>query len=479
MSNSQGFHLSLQPAPAWTAILSFFLFSGLGILAGAGSIIRLVFPAGSLVVGGFLYWRYPILYIGFTWWLWFLTPLFRRLVDYRSGWVDPSPMLLSPYLVTGITLITFLKFFPKSHRINALPFALAGIGVFYGFLIGLVKTTPMTAFRSLLDWLTPIAFGFYLFVNWQEYPSYRQNIQRVFLWGVLVTGCYGIFQYLVAPEWDKFWLINTQISSFGDPEPLSIRVWSTMNSPGPFASMMMAGLLLLFNSKHALKIPAAMSGYLAFLLSLVRITWIGWFVGFITLASSLKTRLQIRLIITILMMAIFIMPLITIEPFSDRIFTRLQTLNDLEKDNSATVRKDIYADGINQAFSNVLGNGIGNTFILEKDGILRPVVIDSGILDIFFTLGWLGGIPYLGAMIMMLFSSFQYSEFRFDPFMCAARAITVGSLATMGAGSAMLGPSGILLWGFLSLVMAGHKYHQYCVKKDSTATEQSELKKSN
>jgi hypothetical protein len=364
-------------------------------------------------------------------------------------------------VVTLIPLYTFLKELPKAYRQGGLPFILAFLGVFYGYLIGLIKTSPITAARSVLDWLIPIPFAFYFFVNWRDYPLYRQTIKRTFLWGVLVTGVYGIVQYLVAPEWERFWLISTKLTSFGDPVPLGIRVWSTQSSPGPFAVMMMTGLLLLLDSKGPLSIAAAGAGYLSFLLTMVRTLWGCWFVGLLTILTSLKPRLQMRLIVTILVMGLCVVPLVTMEPFADAINSRLQTLSNLEEDDSAKVRQKIYENGINSALTNALGNGIGNTFIVDKSGKILPIVIDSGILEMFFTLGWFGAIPYLGGLILLLFKVLQYSEFRFDPFMAAARAIGIGCFVALPGGSSMLGFSGLVFWSFLALTMAAHKYYQH------------------
>lgn len=464
LSNSppqRGFYLGLQPLPAWIAILALVLFSAVCIIAGAGSILRLAFPAGAFAVGVFLYWRYPILYIGFTWWMWFLTPLVRRLVDYRSGWVDPSPILLAPYLVTLVTLATFLKHLPRSYSQGGLPFVLGCTGVLYGFLVGLIKTSLITAARSLLDWLTPVLFGFHLFVNWRHYPKISQNIQRTFLWGVLVTGVYGVVQYLVAPEWDRFWLIESQLTTFGSPEPRKIRVWSTMQSSGPFAATMMAGLLLLFSSKDALRIPAAAAGYLAFLLSLIRAMWGAWLLGVITLLTSLKARFQMRLLITILVMAVCVLPLTAIDPFSQIISSRLETFTNIKDDTSFNDRSEMYHEKLSLAFSNGVGNGIGSRFFINQKGELEEIVLDSGILDIFFTLGWFGAIPYVGGLILLLFTLFQYSEVRFDPFMGAARAISLSLFVTLIINSGMLGVSGVVLWGFLGIGMAAHKYYHH------------------
>ena len=429
-------------------------------MVGAGSILRPLLVLDSFAVGVFLYRRYPILYMGFAWWLWFLAPFVARVIDYRSSFDPLRMVLLSQFLVMLVTLPTLLKHLPKVSRQEGLPFVLAFVGVVYGFLVGLINSSPITAFRALLDWLTPIPFGFYLFINWPHYPEYRQNIQRVFLWGVLVTGAYGVVQYLLAPEWDRFWLISTKISSFGDPAPFKIRVWSTMASPGPFAVMMMAGLLLLFTSKEALRLPAAGAGYLAFLLTMVRTLWGAWFLGILILMGSLKAHLQMRLIVTILMMAVCVVPLVTIEPFATTITPRLQTFSNLDKDGSANVRKGIYERGLNSALTNALGNGIGNTYI-AKDGKLEPVIIDSGILDLFITLGWFGAVFYLGGLLLLFYNLYQYSEYRFDLFMAAARAISISCFMMLPGGNPMVSFTGIVLWGFLGIAIAGHKYHQH------------------
>lgn len=448
------FNLGLQPAPAWTAILGLVLFSALCIVAGAGSLLRLAFPAGSLAVGIFLYFRYPILYIGFTWWMWFLSPFVRRLADFRGGFIEPNTILLAPYLVTLITIVTLGQHLPRTYRQGGLPFVLAFIGVFYGFLVGGILNSPMVAVRALLDWLTPVLFGFHLFANWRIYPNYRENIQRVFVWCALITGVYGVIQYLVAPEWDRYWLINTEMISAGTPEPMGMRVWSTMNGPGVFASVMMAGLLLLFGVKGALRLPASAAGYLAFLLSLVRSAWVGWIVGLLALGASLKPKLQMRFFITVLLIALCVVPLTAIEPFSEVINSRVQTLSNVQEDGSGEVRRQIYMDYLSKGASNLLGEGIGNKTSGEE-------AIDSAILNMLFSLGWFGIIFYVGGMILILFELFLSSESSFDQFAGSSRAIAIAMFVQLLFGSAMLGLPGVVFWGFMGIGMAARKYYQH------------------
>jgi hypothetical protein len=466
IQNPQAITKPQHPAVyAWLAIASLILFSAVCIAGGVGGVFRPGFVVLSFVVGIFLYARYTVMYVGFTWWIWFLTPLISRLIDVRSNFDESRFILVAPYLVALITFYTVFRNLPRAYREGGLPFILVLIGVFYAFMVGLVKApTYVTAARSLLDWLTPITFSFHLFINWRDYPSYRQNILKVFLWGVLVTGSYGIFQYIVAPEWDTFWLTSTKLTSMGEPAPLKLRVWSTMASPGPFAVMMMSGLLLIFNGGGIFTIPAAGVGYLAFLLTMARVMWGCWVVGLLGVITSIKPRLQMRLMVTIIAMALCVVPLSTMEPFSTAINTRLQTLANLEKDDSAQVRQKIYEEGLNNAISNSVGNGIGNTFIINKDGNLESIVVDSGILEIFFTLGWLGAAFYISGVVLLLVKLLQATESRFDTFIAASRAIGVACITAMPIFSVMLGLSGLVMWSFLGIALAGHNYHQQQAK---------------
>jgi len=441
----------------------------LGLLAGAGRFLVLVFPAGSLAVGVFLYVRYPILYVGFTWWMWFLAPFVRRLIDFQSGYTTPGSWNTAPLLVTSICFATLVQQLPKFRKQGSLPFILSLGSVFYGFLSLLIQR-PITiqAITILLGWSVPILFGFHLFTNWRDYPSYRQNIQRTFLWGVLVLGVYGIWQYLVAPDWDKFWLSQPETCAcFGTPNPLGFRVWSTMFTPWSFSVNMLAGLLLLFSNRSFLRFPAAGVGYLAFLLSFVRTVWLSWLLGLLILISSLKADLQMRLISGIVVVALLAVPLVNVEPFSSAIGSRLETFTNLGNDTSIVGRQKGLQGLTDPLLSEFLGKG------LSVKGLPAYVnatinLDDNGLVKMVFSLGWLGTIPYLAGIILLLLKLFQSSEGNSDVFAKAARAIAV-SIFIGGSGAINLFDAGDItmpLWGFLGVAMAAHKYyfHQRTVK---------------
>ncbi|EAW35726.1 hypothetical protein [Lyngbya sp. PCC 8106] len=442
---------SLQPALAWTAILGFTLVSTLCILAGLGKILNLLFPAGALGVGVFLYFRYPLLYLGFTWWLWFLTPLIRRLSDYRSSYTEPSPILLAPFLVTFITVITLWRNLPKIYQQGGFPYILSLLAVFYGFLIGLINRSILKVGIGLLDWLCPILFGFHLLMNWQNYLTYRKTLQRIFLWGVLVMGTYGVVQFLIAPQWDVYWLIKAEFASGGKPEPLGLNVWSTMASNQPFGIVMASGLLLLLvnPNKGTLSLPVTGVGYLSFLLARKRTTWASYLFGLLLLTGSLKANLQMRIIITLILTVISIIPLVTLQPFSDFLAARFSTLSELQEDNSAEARQETYSKLIDDALNSYLGGGIGG------------LAHDSGILSTLLDLGWFGTLFYLGGILILIFSLFQGSETRNDQFASAARAIAVSTFIQLPLTRSYVEVQGMILWSFLSLGVAAKKYYNF------------------
>lgn len=446
---------SRSEKPAWRAIFGFSLSIGLLLLIGAGPILVPLFPLGSVVLGVFLYRRYPLFYNGFTWWMWFLGPLIRRMIDYKSGYLTFGPWTLTPMLVTFISCITLIKYLPRTYRSGGLPFLLAIGSLCYSFMTAVIQQDTSAAVINFLGWSSPVIFAFHLFVNWRDYPSYRRNFQLIFMWGTLVMGLYGICQYLIAPEWDRFWLRHISNLTFGKPEPLGIRVCSTMNAPQTFANMMMAGLLLIFTNRGSQRFLGAGPGYLAFLLSRARSAWIGWFAGLIIFLLSLKSSLQMRLIITIMIGSFTIVPLTVIEPFSTVISSRIETLSGSpEEDFSYQQRAQGYSELFNVALSQFVGKGLGHH--IESDSIGSK---DSGILSILFSLGWIGSIPYLGGLLMLLLRLGQAPEKKVDLFASCSFAIVLGVLLQVGLNMIFDGSMAMLIWGFLGISLAANKYH--------------------
>lgn len=439
-----------QPVNPSKYIIGFFLFSLLLAMGGLGKILNLLFPAGALGLAWIFYKKYPLSYVTFTWWLLFLTPFIRRVSDYNGSFTDPSPMLLAPFLATIISLVSVYQNIPLMLSSAGLPFFLAFIGIGYGYLISIVQTSPVTATIAVLTWLSPITYSFHVFTCWRDYPIYKKNTERIFVWCVLVTGCYGVYQYLVAPEWDKYWLIQTGLfTSMGSPEPMGMRVWSTMHSPLPFATTMIGGLIILFVSRSPMRLPASAVGYLSILLTSVRTSWLGWFVSFVVLSVSVKSTHQVRLIMTVFSMAILVVPLATVPPFAEMISARIESLTNVEDDHSLNDRQDLYQRTLKQALGTIIGNGIGSS----------GPGFDSGVLDLLLSLGWLGFLPYIAGIAFIFMSVYMGNESSFDPFVAACRAIISGIFPMLLGGSVMVSVAGVVFWYFAALNLSAKMYY--------------------
>lgn len=357
-------------------------------------------------------------------WIWFLCSLIRRIVDLQAGWTNPSPVLLAPSLISFVSIIGVCQNLPNIIRDGGFPLLLCGASVTYSFFIGMASQSPTTTIINLLGWFTPILLGLHLFIHWRDYPLFQKNISKTFLWGTLVVGIYGMAQYFFAPEWDKFWMENTYrelgLDSIGKPEPFKIRVFSTLNAPQALGAMLMPGLLLLFNSKSAFQLPAAISGFLSFLLSSARSAWVSWIVGLLTYASFLTLRLQFRLILSFLIAILVLTPLIMIEPFSSAITPRLESLTNVKADGSVQGRAETFNRLIDDALVSFVGKGVG------QDGGAGN---DQGILILLFSLGWIGLIPYLTGIALAFLDIVQNPAMKTDTFSSSALAIALGSFS--------------------------------------------------
>ncbi|WAL58384.1 O-antigen ligase domain-containing protein [Thermocoleostomius sinensis] len=449
-----------QTKQAWQLIGAWSLFVALCLLAKGGKLLVPLLPFGSIVLGLFLYFRTPSLYVGYTWCYCFLGALIRRIIDYQSGYITPGRWGLISMLVSSICFITLVQQLPKAHRQGGLPFILSAISVIYAYVIGVAYRKIHLAYLvSIFEWLGPITFGFYLFSNWRLYPIYRQVTERVFVWGVLIMGIYGIFQFFVVPDWDRFYLENLSATSFGHPLPFKVRVFSTQSSPQSFASVMMAGLILLFGSSGSLRWPASGVGYLSFLLSMARSGWLGWAAGTVAYFPFLKLRLQMRFVLTLLIMVMLVAPLVNMEPFSAGINERLESLSDPQSDRSFEARSEGYSTILGLALSEFIGRGLGSTGPASSLG-----GGDSGIIPLLFSLGWFGLIPYMAGIVLIVFRVLQSGDGGRDSFVSATRAIVLGMLGQVWLNNIFSDVFALIFWGFLGIGMAASKYYAYYQK---------------
>jgi hypothetical protein len=379
--------------------------------------------------------------------------------------------MLAPFLVAGLTFFTLLRHAPKLQDFPFFPIGLASAGLLYGFGVGVLKVGMFAAAFDLINWIVPVVVAFHLVVHWRDYPRYRRLTQRTFSWGVLVLGVYGLWQYFALPVWDQVWMLNAPMGSIGIPEPLGVRVFSTLNSPGPFAVVMMAGLLVLLSGGGLQRWFAAVPGYASFLLSLVRSAWGAWLVGLFFLAAH-RGRSRPRWLAALAVTGLVVWPLLSFGPIADAVDARLQTISTLQQDTSFAARLKFYSEFAPQAFTNLVGAGLGSTGSATKltmGGELGQYGdFDSGIMAIPFVLGWPGGLLYAGGLIWFSSSALRGVK-QPDLFAAASRGIAAAVLVQLVFGNMATGVSGMVLWYFLGLAMAARLFYNRSVSDDGVA----------
>ena len=80
-------------------------------------------------------------------------------------------------------------------------------------------------------------------------------------------------------------MLNVQMNSFGEIDPMKTRAFSTMNAPAIYAAVAACGLLLLFNIKGKLRLLSAAAGFIGLILTLSRASWLTFAAGCVYLVG--------------------------------------------------------------------------------------------------------------------------------------------------------------------------------------------------
>lgn len=430
--------------------LSFGLFGALWV-SGRGDLLRLAIPVVCTAVAVVLYFTWPLMYTRYTVWAWCLAPLARRVIDWRFGFVEPNFVLVMPLLVSGVSALTVL--IPSRRAGARIPpvFLLCGGGIFYGLIVGAVFNQPAEVIFGFCNWLCPMLFGLHLFLTFRNYEEHREALTRTFLWAILFLSVYGIVQYASPAAWDRFWLQNvmttSQNLSFGRPEPFLIRVWSTLNAPGVFANVVLVGLLLVFASRSFLKVPAALFGYPAFLLTVVRTAWLSWLLGIFIILKSSRPKVMVRAIALGLLLVAALLPFANDSRLANLLGDRVKSFSNLSEDASFGARVDMYQILFDDIATHPFGHGMSN------QTRVGDMAIDSGILAMLFALGWLGSALF-ACGIASAFSSPVWARATADPFVSVSRAIVISLLAQILGGNVFVSATGFLFWTFFGMLLS-------------------------
>ncbi len=436
------------------------------LLAGAPGALRLAYPAAALLLGLYLYVKSPSQYFTFTLWLYFLTPFARRLADYRIGaYIDGNTMLLAPALVSLVALLALIKI---PHRIDDswLAFVLLLATLVYGGALGFgLLSDRQAVVKSLVGWMSPMAFATFVYLNWRTYPAMKEAIHRAALGGLLVVGFYGLLQFVLAPPWDCLWLQAMEYDPasgpgvYGLPEPFSIRTFSTMNSHQPMAIVLIILALIALSKGKQLYTFAAGIGMMPVLLSLARTAWLQAIVSLIVFALLTRKGRYFRSLVAAALILGSIGVALSFTSFGDTLQQRVLSFSDKGDDISVGARAAGYDKGLRLMQMHPFGSGTG-----AMEVAYTPVIYedfgpnDSAVVELLVDFGVIGSVAILLALFIGLRQIYLLFRRTKDAFLAGVLAIWAGLLVQSPLNACLDGAHGLFVWATFALGLACVKY---------------------
>ena len=443
----------IVPAAVLTTTLLLPIALYIGNVAPLG---RLLYPTCNVALAGYLFARRSPWYTGHCLLVFCFVSLARRLIDAQAGWDPANPVLLTPYLCCAFTAISFVSYWyrPQPRYIGPVLVILCCIA--YGLLLAIVHERTVAGLADLLKWSVGPLFAVHVLANREQLPQVRRILEAGLVYAGAAIAGYGIYQYISPPSWDVDWVngvLDLGMTSVGQPEPFSLRVFSTLNSPGSLGAILSAAIIVAGKRSLPIAIPTISLMVVALALCQYRAIWAATVLAVLMIVVSRPSVLNPANILAVLAMGAALSSTALIPAMREAVLQRASSLAALEGDESLEDRLTQYR-GLAHDEGLIAGVGLGrNGAVRQLDG-LPPVVIDSGLIDIWESMGVVLGTVFLGAigcLLARLFTdrSMQPYDIAFD------RAIAVATFAQLPMGSVHIGELGFCGWLFLALGIAG------------------------
>ncbi len=440
------------------ALLAFTLITIAGVASPAARLMPLVFPALSFGLALYLHKRFPRYYVSLVCWLFFLTPLVRRLIEFRTGSSGAATVMVAPFLacIAGIAVFRDHWFRIIDSRLRSWMLVLGAIA--YAMVVGTLLNPVVGVLQDAFGWLSPLCFALYLYSEREHFAEIFRGVQTSFIYGVGLMSVYGLYQFFILAPWDAAWMENSGLTSIGLPQPMQVRLFSTMNTPQPFADYLIVGILLSFVSKRWLRFLIIPLALVSLGLTMSRSGWMAAVVGLIFLSLVSTARQRMQLAVGVFVCIVGLAAATQIPEISDILSRRLQSLSNLQTDGSYNDRVASQNQAINLFQSSPFGIGLGADARSKGEGpsfgVPQPTGValgDNGIEEIMLTFGWFGSAVFifgLGGAVILCFQSVKSAE------LVPMKAILAALLLQIPILGIFPGASGFLLWSSIGLCTA-------------------------
>lgn len=432
--------------------IGFFLIAVAGAFGGMSAIINLSYTPLAMILGVYLFRTASPSYLSFCMWLWMLTPLVRRLVDYHTSYHAQSVVMLAPFIVSCISAMSVRKVLSRRLPSHVLPYLGIMAIVFWGYVVGIFQSGIFAASYAALTWLSPLFLAIHILTHADAVEEHAQHVFKAFSISTLLMGLYGLYQFFLYPEWDKYWVDSVSIIGIGIAEAGSVRIFSTMNAPAVLALYLTAGILVTIQKRGKMTAIICSIGITGLMLSLVRSAWVSFLVAFALMLLAMPFGKRVRYIIAATAVIIASLPLLLMGPISERVQQRLQTFSSVNDDVSFQARSDLYRNFTERATDSMIGNGLGQTGTASRlSGESALASLDSGVLDLLYTFGFFSLIIFFCTFVIAYYS---LKKLRLGGAAQTAGAVTVALVFQLMFSNILYAPTGVLFFVFSSIAIA-------------------------
>ncbi|WP_138494611.1 O-antigen ligase family protein [Paenibacillus pinistramenti] len=416
-------------------------------------LLLLVFPAFMLGLAGS---RHLVTYSLFVW---AIGPEVRRVTDWMGGeYTSVSVLSLAPLLASAMTIIPVLRGIHLMEKPGRRVLLYFGAALLYGSVIGLARNGTSFVY-DLANYAVPL-----LLIPFFSIKRFRAEDTDKILSGyaniAVFVAIYGIVQYLVVPPWDAFWMTHVEMNSIGTPEPLEVRVFSTLNSPGPAAGFLACALVPMVLEKRwrgSFSWIGVLLVAFCLMTTLVRSSWLMIMVMLLVYIATSPSKRKWRTLLQLAVIALVVTWALPKVPGAEGLTARMQTLGSIEEDHSYNERLDLLNTMLPMVVHNPAGQGLGSVGTgtkLGNDGELGEYgIMDNGFLALLLTFGAAGGLCFFGALVFLL-KNIISAVLQKGPEQLYARlslAVWAGAAASLFSDNGFPGMRGYLIWMLIGI----------------------------
>lgn len=391
--------------------------------------------------------------------VWAVAPELRRIADWSEGvYHSVSLLSLAPLLTGALLAIPVLKEIHRIRKSSTRIILLFSVALAYGALIGLAKNGIGSVY-DLANYIVPLLLIPFFAVT-RFSPKDIDRLLYSFANIAVLVAVYGIVQYLTVPPWDAFWMRNADMMSIGTPYPLEIRVFSTLNSPGPAATFLVFALVPMILEKRwqgTLRWIGVLLVVICLLTTLVRSAWLVMLVMLLVYIGSSPSKGKWKALLQLAFVAAALFWIVPKLPGAEGLVARMETLTSVQEDHSYNERLSLWQNMLPMVASNPVGQGIGSVGQGTKIGnggeLGEYGNMDNGFIALLLTFGVLGALFFFGALgaVIKQIVSRVTSKDSLQPYARLSLAAWTGAVVSLISDNGFPGLKGYLIWMLIGL----------------------------